>query len=144
MQIFGSTRLTQISAVSLLLSGVCAVVVVFCGSSVCVVVVVLSGSFCVCVVIVVSFCVGLTVVFPDVFVSVKMISENLTLYWSLSFFLADITSLAFSTDVVEDVLCTSCCGNFVNSDFPFFSSVVSRLCRQKEKLSSRSDEPCQL
>ena len=63
MQIFGSTRLTQISAVTSLLSDV-----------VCAAVVVLRGSVCaVCVVFVILFCVGLAVVLPDVVVFVKMI-----------------------------------------------------------------------
>ena len=51
-EIFGSTRMTQISAVSLLLSGVCVAVVVFraSGVDVCVVVVEVFVFVCVCVV----------------------------------------------------------------------------------------------
>ena len=91
MQIFGSTRLTQISAVSLLLSDVCVAAVVF------------SGSVCVCVVFVVSLCVGLAVVTPEVLVSVKMIFGKIDFLVISIFFLANRTSLASRTDVVEDM-----------------------------------------
>ena len=139
---FGSTQMTQISAVSLLLSSVCVAVVVFCGSSVCVVVAVLFVFVCVCVVFMMSFGSGLTVVFPDVFVSVKVIFGKLD-FLLVSSFLADSTSLASRTGVVVDVSC-SCCGDFVRSGFPFFPFVGGRLCHLgSERLSSRSDEPCQ-
>ena len=132
MQMFGSKRLTQISAVSLLLSDVCEAVIVLC------------GSVCVCVVFVMSLCVGLAVVFRDVLVSVKMIFGKFDFVVVSVFFLADSTSLASRTDVVEDVSCTSCCGNFVNSDFPFFPFVGGCLCHLGSKrLSSQSNEPCQ-
>ena len=69
---------------SLLLSGVCVAVVVFCGSSVCVVVAVLFVFVCVCVVFMIYFGSGLTVVLPDVFVSVKVIFGKLDCFWSLA------------------------------------------------------------
>ena len=94
MQIFGSTRLTQISAVSSLLSDVVFIAVV-----------VLCGSVCaVCVVFVISFCVGLAVVFPDEIVSVKMIFGKVDFVVVSVFFLADSTSLASRTGVVVDVI----------------------------------------
>ena len=80
--------------------------------------------------------------FPDVFVSVKVIFGKLY-FLLVSSFLADSTSLASRTGVVVDVSC-SCCGDFVKSGFPFFSFVGGRLCHlRSERLSSRSDEPCQ-
>ena len=146
MQIFGSTRLTQASAVSLLLSGVCVVVLDISAlslllSSVCVVVVVFCGSS-VCVVFMVSF--GVTIVSTDVFVSVKVIFGKLDFVLVSISFLADSTSLASRTGVVVNVSCASCCGNFVKSGFPFFPFVGGRFCHLgSEGHSSRSDEPCQ-
>ena len=93
MQIFGSTRLPQISAVTSLLSDV-----------VCVAVVVLCCSVCaVCVVFVISVCVGLAVVFADVIVSVRMIFGKVDFGIVISvFFLAASTSLTSRTGVVVD------------------------------------------
>ena len=142
-QIFSSTRLTQISAVFLLLSGFCVAVVVFCCSSVCVVVAALFVFLCVCVVFIMSFGSDLTVVFPDVFVSLKVIFGKLY-FLLVSSFLADRTSLASRTGVVVD-LSYSWCGDFVKSGFLFVPFVGGRLCHLgSERLSSRSNEPWQL
>ena len=118
MQIFGSTRLTQISAVSSLLSDVvCVAVVVFCGS-VCVT----------CVAFVVSICLGLTVVGPDVLVSVKMILEKVNFFVVSVFFFADSISLAARAVVVVDSIIVSCGNEFVMSVFPFFPFVGGVTC----------------
>ena len=111
MQIFGSTRLTQVSDVSLLLSGAFVAVVIF------------YGSVCVCVVFVVSFCMSLLGVFSDVLVSVTMIFGKVDFVFVSILFLTDSTSLASRTGVVVDVSCTCCCGDLVNSGFPFFPFV---------------------
>ena len=93
LQIFGSTRLTQISSVSSLLSDV-----------VCVALVVVCVSFCAaCVVFVISFCLGLATVFPDVLVSVNMIFGKIDFVVVSICFLADSTSLASRTGVVEEI-----------------------------------------
>ena len=62
----------------------------------------------------------LTILFPDVFVSVKVILGKLD-FLLVSSFSADSTSLASRTCVVVDVSC-SCCDDFVTSEFPFFPS----------------------
>ena len=93
-------------------------VVVFCDSSVCVVVAILFVFVCVCVVFMMSFGLVLTVVYPDVFVSVKVIFGKLD-FLLVSSFLADSPSLASRTCVVVDVSC-SCCGDFIKSGFSFF------------------------
>ena len=123
MQIFGSTRLTQVSDVSLLLSGVCVAVVSLLLSGACVAVVIFYGSVCVCVVFVVSFCMSLLGVFSDVLVSVTMIFGKADFVFVSILFLTDSTSLASRTGVVVDVSCTCCCGDLVNSGFPFFPFV---------------------
>ena len=108
MQTFGSTRLTQIFAVSsLLIAGVSVAVFVLCGS-VCVIYVVFLVSICFC----------LLVVVPDVFVSVKMIFGNVGVLIVSTFFLADSISLASRASVV----CSSSCPCADCFMFPVFFS----------------------
>ena len=89
----------------------------------------------------VSFC--LAVGFPDVFVSVKVIFGKLDFVLVSIFFLVNRTSLASRTGVLV-VSCASYCGDFVKPGFPFSPLVRGRLYHLgSERLSSRSDEPCQ-